>query len=712
MSADEVEERGLNGEKEQEGEEKNAPGALENGDVDSDDEDVEEVTSSMVRGLANMKVAEGKEGEKGGGTHVVHSPIMTVLDDEMKAYRNKTLISHMLRLDHPVITDKMIDFLLQDGVCQQFISFVTQVPEERPRYPYTMDYSPRPDRGQDLDIEAQQALEMSFRVVMLLATEETSDAFRLFLSRKAVDISEAIFEVFQPYAHGSFHHACRIIDYFLRSHTDQVLIAVGRSEKIVRKHLGAMLQCARYPPVAETLIKLISCHSIGEVPHYRASPTHKWKAYESLSEWRFLLVLANEISSSPSPEQSAACADIFLELLDKLASDENGELLLQPLGHCPELVENLVSCATNPDAPSQQRTDAARILVNTSQKCNEPTVPASNFFNYNAFNMNQVAMVPNQLKSVRSLYFSRLSSHFARLCDCLINESSATFTSSSSSTSSSVRHPGYVVHTPFSYLRYLLVCLIMELVYQDVNKLDRISSELWKHLIHWFFQYPHSNLYHQIFYKLVYKAVRANHEQVLQTILKTHKLITHLIEAYTKKEKSAGNRGFIIQLCNVIRLQAGTLPPSAFLRTFIQSHDTWRKFLPVLREVSENEQKHGMGLAVPQARRFVTPPELQTMVPQQIPELEGPDANLIDLGSSYAKSLGFAEESEYVVEKPGGLVSKKKKKKHKKKGKGEEDEAEEGEGPDKAEESDGPGAVEASKEGGLNNELLAPENLD
>ena len=56
-----------------------------------------------------------------------------LLDPQWKDSRNKHLLSKMLDLEEPIITAKMVDFLLQDGVCETLISFVTQVGSSQPR---------------------------------------------------------------------------------------------------------------------------------------------------------------------------------------------------------------------------------------------------------------------------------------------------------------------------------------------------------------------------------------------------------------------------------------------------------------------------------------------------------------------------------------------------------------------------------------------------
>ena len=46
---------------------------------------------------------------------------------DSKVTRNMHLLSKMLELEEPTITAKMIDFLMMDGVCEQLLSYITQV---------------------------------------------------------------------------------------------------------------------------------------------------------------------------------------------------------------------------------------------------------------------------------------------------------------------------------------------------------------------------------------------------------------------------------------------------------------------------------------------------------------------------------------------------------------------------------------------------------
>jgi hypothetical protein len=59
---------------------------------------------------------------------------------------------------------------------------------------------------------------------------------------------------------------------------------------------------------------------------------------------------------------------MLLEAVEVLSADDNGELLLQPIGHCPELVNGLVAVAVDSSMQLERRTDAARVIIGLLQK--------------------------------------------------------------------------------------------------------------------------------------------------------------------------------------------------------------------------------------------------------------------------------------------------------------------------------------------------------
>jgi hypothetical protein len=48
-------------------------------------------------------------------------------DKDARKERNQSFLLKMLNLDEPTITPKMVDFLLQEGVCECLLEFITKI---------------------------------------------------------------------------------------------------------------------------------------------------------------------------------------------------------------------------------------------------------------------------------------------------------------------------------------------------------------------------------------------------------------------------------------------------------------------------------------------------------------------------------------------------------------------------------------------------------
>jgi len=158
-------------------------------------------------------------------------------------------------------------------------------------------------------------------------------------------------------------------------------------------------------------------------------------------------------------------------------------------------------------------------------------------------------------------------------------------------------------------------------------------------------------LYHSLFYKVVQIIVRENHVESQKSLLNKYKFLSRMIEHYKSPEQTAA-RGFILLIANTFRLGADLQPPSGWLRHYLVSHDAWKQWLPTLRTDTQTQLKRYSDITA-------------DMLDE---EEEGFDEDLdIDLGSAYARSLGFEEEAPEQEEAPSTPKRKKKNKKNKKK---------------------------------------------
>lgn len=245
----------------------------------------------------------------------------------------------------------------------------------------------------------------------------------------------------------------------------------------------------------------------------------KWKFYEHLAEWRLLVKLAQAISQSESvcflPEKpasneddmiaadthAAAAAMVFQDLLEKLTSDDSAEILLQPVGHCPELIDELVGCGTNAELSNERRRYALQVLNYLLKRtADEQIVIFSGGLG--------MAMAPkflaNRLYPLRQPFIGHLSKKFGDLCKALLAYGHVR----PAQESESIRHPGGYASVPFSSSRLALVELIVLLVEATPRLATLISVDLWRELLQWCFRYPHNNIYHSLYYRLLFQVLR------------------------------------------------------------------------------------------------------------------------------------------------------------------------------------------------------------
>jgi hypothetical protein len=75
--------------------------------------------------------SDGSDSDSSTANHSISPMVLRrpegLSDAAWKRLRNRTLLGKMLELETPTITDKMIEFLMHEGVCECFISFITQV---------------------------------------------------------------------------------------------------------------------------------------------------------------------------------------------------------------------------------------------------------------------------------------------------------------------------------------------------------------------------------------------------------------------------------------------------------------------------------------------------------------------------------------------------------------------------------------------------------
>lgn len=289
------------------------------------------------------------------------------------------------------------------------------------------------------------------------------------------------------------------------------------SDGLLEDRLRRVLRYIGYPPVGDLLVILIGLNPIPRSsPLYASASSSRWKFFEGLSEWIFLLRLA-EIVVNPSctcvtreyvtsDQHCSAAAQTLSEIIDKLSNDDIGEILLQPLGHTPVLLESLITCGTtslSEDDPEDaialtSRRASLRFLCFLLKKSsNENNV----LYVSSGGNTPVPTTIPNRLYKLRPQIVDYFLDNISLLETALLD-------TTSSYNTTPIIHPGHICTTPFSAYRSQLVELLVLIIEASPPIAQNLSSNLWKVLISWNFEYVHNNIYHSSFYKLMFSILR------------------------------------------------------------------------------------------------------------------------------------------------------------------------------------------------------------
>lgn len=279
--------------------------------------------------------------------------------------------------------------------------------------------------------------------------------------------------------------------------------------------MASMLRYIGYSPVGDLLVVMVALTPISRSsPAYSMCAKQRWHFFTGLSEWIFMLRLAEIVvhpeehcycSDYITPEQhSAAAAQTLQDLVEKLSIEDLGEILLQPLGYTVELLEHLLNVSCNSEEnPSEslvnRRRASLRLLIFLLKRSANPENIC--FFVSAAGSPPTPQLVPNRLHPLRPLLLKYLNSRSSDILGALLATTRA-------ASKESVVHPGHVTTVPFSSHRAQLVELLVLMVEADETVSLTITVELWKHLISWNFEYPHNNIYQALFYRLLFAVLR------------------------------------------------------------------------------------------------------------------------------------------------------------------------------------------------------------
>jgi len=228
--------------------------------------------------------------------------------------------------------------------------------------------------------------------------------------------------------------------------------------------------------------------------------------------------------------------------------------------------------------------------------------------------------------------------HVASLCSELVTLDRLSKTSGPTP----IVFSAFTVDKPFGFSRLVLSEILSEIVVSMPTCLNNFPSVIWKTMAAWFLDYSHNNIYQHYFFRIVQVVFTKYHELSIENLLKKHKFLSSLIKSLSDPSKSAA-KGYAIQICNLIRFASDLQPANGSLKVWLQNHDVWKTILPILRTETEIQRRAGLE---PSRQKFLV----------RVQE----DDTGIDIGSTYARSLGFDAAplplEEPVVQTPDTFV--------------------------------------------------------
>lgn len=456
-----------------------------------------------------------------------------------------------------------------------------------------------------------------------------------------------------------------------------------------------MLRYIGFVPVAELIVLLVA---FTVAPRnstlYSITSKYRWIFLEQLNEWNLMnylvLCLSNPMeycdcstSYVTIDQHSTAASQLLQDLIEKISIEESGDLLLLPFG-TSLILDKLINTMLDNDLNHCCRRSAAKIVSFLLRRAAEQEIIC--FFSTSPKAQPQPTPVPNRLFAIREKIVLNTHDRIGEITACLLsfdqdftpekdniyfvndgegNQVEATSSSASEETATSTSSSTNV--KPFTILRQLILEVLVLTIESDDTVASLVPLDLYKLLISWIMRYPANNVYHSIFYRILFAILRQGQEGSQRILFQKAKfssfLIDNFISNYNIEEKRTLNkktktpectasehtkfkryliRGLILNCANAIRFQANHESPSSFLNNFLNSHPKWNsEFLPILTQVTETQILFGMGIKV---SKFEFKNGEPALVEDFKVVLSSVDHNL-----KYAKSLGFFEDAPWSL---------------------------------------------------------------
>ena len=590
-------------------------------------------------------------------------------NEDLHRSRIKSLLSRFLSLDSPRLSGQMMEFLLLEENLDLFMSLITRIdPAEGHKFdwntfctdvPVTLIKSLLGPR----DMENEELQRLSFNALNVLCGTAASN-IRL-LDVKIRDIVIRLFDSFHPASNANFYHCLKLLSNLLQRDPTTVLdtlmmptissalpdldensdgeIDEGKLLNSITYIKPLIFRCIPYvslPPVANlmynTLCKKIIPEETDDDETKKLIFDAQRRRFEELAKFQFIetflrLILVDK-DQQQLHEHMVAAAEFLIRFTEEACDIDFGSLLFSSLELDSRIYKTMLEVLADNSStkyPEFQRRITLDVFYTLSVKTlSKPLRLAS---------ITQLRLYPSaapdlssKLESISNSSIKHCTVHIDQIC-ALIKK--GIFAANPSETVESIKFSSFEVVNPIKTDRiHMLEVLaeIMKMSHETPGFMERIPVFMWKLLTDWFFDLPHNNTFHNLFFKIFAMTLKSEHKSTIKQLLTRQRLLQRSIESFALKE-SNGLRGHILLILNYIRLLADTQDPSDYIPQVLSSSAEWKTFLPTLqRETSK--QMFRPSLLLPFFDSAATEGE--------------PDFSELGPGSDYALSIGFKGEKQ------------------------------------------------------------------
>jgi hypothetical protein len=309
---------------------------------------------------------------------------------------------------------------------------------------------------------------------------------------------------------GSFYHAYRLYECLLRCYPSETFDGIS-SDGSLAKRLTQVIRYIGYPPVCELLVMIVAFTPVSRSSQlFAMSEKSRWAFLQELSNWNLLLNLTLAIVNPGThcrcdgdvneDQHSTAACQLFQDLVEKVSLEDTGDLLLVPLGQDFTIIDLLVDAMINTSVDIGVRRSSAKIITFLLRRAAESEIVC--FVTTSPTTAPTATYLPNRLFALRERIVSGVK---ARISDI---SSALQLFDESNQKSESIQYSSYEVKRPFGALRLLMIEVVVLTIESDETVASLVPLEIIKSLISWTLKYPHNNIYHALFYRMIFAILR------------------------------------------------------------------------------------------------------------------------------------------------------------------------------------------------------------